>query len=303
MKGMSPVRRTTRRWTSRRRVLALVALTLGTAVPGACGGGGGGDAAFTPVVGSDSAYCATYRAWKVYELDHGEGFDQPNPAALQTFWKAYVSSEETLLRQAPPEIRGAVEVKVRFIRTRMTPVMEKYGFDLERIQGEGTPSEQAAVFQGPPADVRKAQADAYGYEDKACGTQPSPPPAEVVFTARKPSKRFCTAQDAFNRELDEIAASRFDPNVMRIFFTGDRFTALLDRLERTAPPEIAADVEAEAEWFRTRWTDVLQQYDYDLRKIYVDATPEDLAVFNRTHPDVLEHSSRNTAYEEQACGG
>jgi hypothetical protein len=300
---MSRVRRTTRRWTSRRRVVALVALTLGTAAAAACGGGGGGDAAFVPVAGSDSAYCATYRAWKVYELDHGEGFDQPNPAALQTFWKAYVSSEETLLRQAPPEIRAAVEVKVRFIRTRMTPVMEKYGFDLARIQREGTPSEQEAVFQGPTAAVRKAQAAAYRYEDRACGTQPSPPAADVVFTARKASKRFCTAQDALNRELDEIAASRFDPNVMRIFFTGERFTALLDRLATAAPREIAADVEAEAEWFRTRWSDVLERYDYDLRKIYVDATPEDLAVFNRTHPDVREHSSRNVAYEEQVCAG
>jgi len=38
------------------------------------------------------------------------------------------------------------------------------------------------------------------------------------------------------------------------------------------------------------------------RGIYLEATPEDLAVFNRTHPDVLEHTSRNTAYAEQVCG-
>ena len=37
--------------------------------------------------------------------------------------------------------------------------------------------------------------------------------------------------------------------------------------------------------------------------IYLDGTPEDLAVFNRTHPDVLEHTSRTTAYEEQVCEG
>jgi hypothetical protein len=281
------------------RIVALAALTLGTAVLCACSSED--EAAFVPVAGSDGAYCATYRSWKVYELDHGEGFDQPTPAATRTFWKAYVSSEETLLRHAPPEIRSAVEVKVRFIRARMTPVVEKYGFDLERIRAEGTPSERAAIFEAPPADVRNAQAKAYLYEDKACGTQPSPPPADVRFTARNASKRFCAAQGAFNRELDEIAASRFDPNVMRAVFTGNRVSALLDRAERAAPREIADDVEADAEWFRTRLADVLQRYDYDLRKIYLDATPEDLAVFNRTHPDVVQHASRIAAYEEQVC--
>ena len=106
---------------------------------------------------------------------------------------------------------------------------------------------------------------------------------------------------AFNGELDKVAASRFDPDVLRTFVTGDRFTEVLDGLDDTAPAEIAADVEADTEWLRTRWSDVLAEYDYDIRDIYLDATPEDLAVFNRTHPDVLEHTSRNTAYEEQVC--
>jgi hypothetical protein len=35
----------------------------------------------------------------------------------------------------------------------------------------------------------------------------------------------------------------------------------------------------------------------------VDGTAEDLAVFNRTHPDVREHASRATAYDEQVCFG
>ena len=87
----------------------------------------------------------------------------------------------------------------------------------------------------------------------------------------------------------------------RTLVTGERFSEALDGLDSTAPAEIAADVEADTEWFRTRWSDVLAKYDYDIRGIYLDATPEDLAVFNRTHPDVLEHASRNTAYEEQVC--
>ena len=90
---------------------------------------------------------------------------------------------------------------------------------------------------------------------------------------------------------------------MRELVTGDRFTELLDGLNDAAPAEIAADVRADTEWFRTRWSDVVAKYDYDLRGIYLDGTPEDLTVFNRTHPDVLEHASRNVAYEEQVCEG
>ena len=107
----------------------------------------------------------------------------------------------------------------------------------------------------------------------------------------------------FNSEADRIASSRFAPNVMREFVTGDRFTELLDGLNGAAPAEIAADVHADTKWLRTRWNDVVAEYDYDVRGIYLEGTPEDLAVFNRTHPDVLEHASRSAAYEEQVCEG
>ena len=104
-------------------------------------------------------------------------------------------------------------------------------------------------------------------------------------------------------EFDKVASSRFDPDVMRELVTGDRFTEALDGLDAAAPVAIAADVEADTEWFRTRWSDVVARHGYDLRGIYLDGTPDDLAVFNRTHPDVVEHSSRTTAYEEQVCEG
>jgi hypothetical protein len=289
----------TRRWTRRRRVIAVVAVILGTAVLGACSSDD--DAAFTPVAGSDSAYCATYRAWKVYELDNGEAFDQPSPTALRKFWNAYLIAEETLLQQAPREIRDEVAIKVGFIRTRLTPLMERYGFDLERTRNEGNAAEQATLFQTPPAEVQKAQGAQYAYEDRTCGTRPSPPAADVVFEAGPSSKSFCAALSALDRELEKIVASRFDPNVMRAFVTGDRFTDVMDGLDASAPAEIEVDVEADTDWFRTRWSDVVARYGYDLRRIYLDATPEDLAVFNRTHPDVLEHTSQDTAYEEQVC--
>jgi hypothetical protein len=287
----------------RLRICAAAALTAASAALAGCGGGDGDGTAFTPGKGSDSAYCQAYRSWKVYELDAGGAFDQPNPAALRTWWNAYLVAEETMLREAPSEITDAVEVKVGFIRTRLTPFMEKYGFDLKRIHREAPPDEQAALFGGPPADVEKAQGVQYGYEDKTCGIRPSPPAADAVFEADASSKPYCRTLGAFNTEVEKLSASRFDPDVMRKLVTGERFAEVLDGLDETAPAEIAEDVQADTEWFRTPWSDVVAAYDYDLRALYLRSTPEDLAVFNRTHPDVLEHTSRTTAYEEQVCEG
>ena len=135
----------------RLRTSALAPLILGLAALAGCGGGDGDETAFTPIAGSDGAYCHTYRAWKVHELDSGEAFDQPNPAALRRCWNAYLIAEETMLQQAPPEIRDEVGVKVGHIRTVLTPLIEKYDFDLERMQREGTAAEQAVLFEAPPA--------------------------------------------------------------------------------------------------------------------------------------------------------
>ena len=84
--------------------LAIVSL-----VVAAAGCGGGDPTAFVPVPGADSAYCDAYRAWQVHELDGGEGPEQPSPAALRKYWNEYLIFEETLLHEAPPEIRAQVE--------------------------------------------------------------------------------------------------------------------------------------------------------------------------------------------------
>ena len=179
--------------------------------------------------------------------------------------------------------------------------MEKYDFDLRRMQREGTTAEQAAFYGLPPAELERAQKAEYAYTDETCGTAPTPRAADVVFVADESSKPYCTAMSAFNGEVEKISDSRFDPDVMRKLVTGARFEEVLDGLDATAPAEIAANVQADTEWFRTRWSDVVAEYDHDIRNIYTEGTPEDLAVFNRTHPDVLEHTSRDTAYEEQVC--
>jgi hypothetical protein len=175
----------------------LVSLILMLAVLAGCSGSDGDETVFTPVAGSDSDYCHAYRAWQVHELDGGEGDDQPNPAALRRHWYEYVIFEETLLHEAPPEIRDQVEIKVSAIRTLMTPLMERYDFDAEQMEREGTAAERA-LFEAPPPDVQKAQDAQHAYEDRTCGAAPSPPAAEVIFKAGESTKPFCAALGAFN---------------------------------------------------------------------------------------------------------
>ena len=259
----------------------LAPLILGLAVLAGCSGGEANEPALTPIAGSDSAYCHTEGArarwWR--------GLRPAQPGGSSQVLERLPHHRGTILQQAPSVIRDEVAVKVSHIRTVLTPLLERYDFDLKRVRREGSAAEQAALFQAPPVETQKAQEAQYAYDDRTCGTAPSPRAADVVFAVSPASTAFC------------------DPDVMRELVTGDGFTEALDGLDAAAPVAIVADVEADTEWFRTRWSDVLARHSYDLRGIYLDGTPDDLAVFNRTHPDVVEHSSRTTAYEEQVCEG
>lgn len=276
---------------------AALALTLVSAMLAGCTGSDGEVTAFTPVDGAESAYCDTFRSWQVHELA-GDGDDQPNPAALRKYWNEYLEFNETSLQQAPQVIRDEWVVSERGVRTVVTPVLEKYGFELERIAREGSAAEQAVAE--PPPDVQKAQAAIHAYEDRVCGTV-SAPAADVVFEADGSSKRYCAAASTFNGGFEKVESSRFDQDVMRSVFTADRFSEGLDALEASAPVAIAADIEAVTQWFRTRWSDVIADFEYDIRRIWLDGTAEDRAVFNFFHPDIVEHDTRVTAYDEQVC--
>jgi hypothetical protein len=277
--------------------VALVSLTLALAVLAGCGGDD--ETAFTPVEGTESAYCDTFRAWQVHELE-GEGDDQPNPTALEAYWNDYLEFNATMLEQSPPEVRDEWELSERLIRTTVTPVLEKYDFDAERIAREGTPAEKGITE--PPPEAQKAQDAIHTYEARVCGVE-QPPAADVVFEADDSSEPYCMAAGATQSEFDKIASAKFDPDLLRTFLTSDRLTELLDAQVDAAPDEIAADVEAERRWLTGRWRDVFDEYDYDIRGVWVDGTAEDRAVIHEYHPDVVEHSSRITAYEEQVCAG
>lgn len=276
---------------------ALVPLTLVLAMLAAGCGGDDDETAFTPVAGTESPYCDTYRAWQVHELD-GEGGEQPTPAAFEKYWGEYLEFNRTALEQAPPVIRDEWVLSERGVRTIPTPVLVEYGFDVARLEREGTAAEKAAME--PPPDMKRAQDTIHAYEDRVCGTK-TPPAANVVFKADEASTSYCSAAGTLQSGFDKIAASKFDPNELRAFVTSDGFTDALATAEEAAPAAIASDVKAESEWLRTRWSDVIAEFDYDIRRVWLDGTAEDRAVFHQYHPDVAEHSARITAYEEQVC--
>ena len=70
----------------------------------------------------------------------------------------------------------------------------------------------------------------------------------------------------------------------------------------TAPAEIADDVEANNEWNRTRKVELLEQFDYDLRRLMLEGSAEELAAWNYIDPAIAEQESRVVAYQEQVCG-
>jgi hypothetical protein len=284
--------------TTHRQLLAAAAAVLGLASAVVAGCGGGDHETAVPAEGFDSAYCNTARHWAVRELDP---LDDSDPAAVATYWNEYLIFVETSLEQAPPAIRGAHIVHTRAVRTLITPVLEKYHFDFKRIEADGSPSEQAVLGE-PPPDVAKAQARIDAYRNRVCGYGGSPPAADVAFKASSATKPYCAAGAAQRNGLEKVASSGFDPATFRSYVTSDSFLQSLDDQDAKAPPEIAADVKADNEWVRTRKLKVLEAFDYDLRRLLLEGSADDLAVFTYFDPAIIRQDSRVEAYQ-QLCTG
>jgi hypothetical protein len=158
----------------------LVALT-------GCGGTDKREA--SPVDGFDSAYCVTARKWAVHELSGGGdgAYERGGPAALKKWWGEQLSHLRTSLRQAPAVIHGAELLNERAIRTRLTPLLEKYRFDYKRVDAEASAAEKRFAAE-PPPDVAKAQEARDRYQNRVCGFGDSPPPADVTFKRSAASK-------------------------------------------------------------------------------------------------------------------
>ena len=53
---------------------------------------------------------------------------------------------------------------------------------------------------------------------------------------------------------------------------------------------------------RNQQVDVLEKYGYDARKLFLEGTAADRAIFQQSDPAIAEHYARTVAYEEQVCG-
>jgi hypothetical protein len=277
-------------------------LILGLTALAGCGGSDDKETA-SPVEGFDSAYCVTARKWAVHELNGGGdgAYARGGPAALEKWWNEQLTYLKTSLQQAPPVIHDAEAINERVIRTRLTPVLEKYGFEPKRIEAEGSASEKA--FREPSPEVRKAQEARNLYQNRVCGYGGFPPAAKVTFKADNSAKPYCAAVAAQRKGLEKVESSGYDPAAFRSLATSDSFLEALDTQDATAPSEIGADVKADNEWVRTRWLKVLEEFDYDFRRILREGSAEDLAVYTYWDPAIVEQDGRVTAYQEQVCGG
>ena len=124
----------------------------------------------------------------------------------------------------------------------------------------------------------------------------------MTFTASAASKAYCKAAAAQEVGLEKVVSSGFDPEAFRTYVTSDGFLDALDAQDATAPPEIAADVKTDNEWVRTRKLALLEEFDYDLRRLMLEGSAEDLAVFTYFDPAIVVHDSRVEAYVQQVCG-
>jgi hypothetical protein len=282
---------------------ASVAAMLG-AVASGCGGKDEESTALPAdqVAAFGSPYCVTARNWAVHELDGSAdgAYEHGGPAALKTWWSEQLEYLKTSVEQAPPELRDAEAAVERAYRTRLTPLFEKYGFDFGRIEAEASPSENALAE--PTPGERKAQQTSDLYKDRVCGYGNSPPPAHVTFAASAGSKAYCKAAAAQQVGFEKVVSSGFDPEAFRTYARSEGFLGALDDQDATAPAEIAEDVRTDNEWVRDRKLTLLEKYDYDLRRLLLEGSAEELAAFTYFDPAVETHDRRISAYVQQVCG-
>lgn len=284
--------------------IAGVLAALGVVASG-CGGTDDESSALSAdqVAAFGSPYCVTARKWAVHELDGGGdgAYARAGPDGFKAWWKEQLAYLKLSLAQAPAVIRDAEAVNERATRTRLTPLLEKYGFDFQRLAAESTPAE-TAFADHPPAAVANAQQARNEYQNRVCGYGGSPEPADVQFEKSAAAKPYCEAAAAQLTGIGKVAEAGFTPAAFRAYATSDQFLNALDAQDATAPAEIADDVKTDNEWVREHKLTLLEKYDYDYRRLVLEGSAEELSVFNYFDPRVEEHDRRVSAYVQQVCG-
>jgi hypothetical protein len=286
------------------RTRRLVALALASAAAlGACGDDDGESAPTTNAAAAssggdpaESAYCDTAREFAVHMLAPR---DEGNPTWLRTYMDEYVAFVDEAASEAPDELADEWTLSSDGLKTTVIPVLEKYGYDIERIMAEGTPEEQAVSEPSP--DVAAAQATILEYEAMTCGSA-QPAAADVEF-AGPTVAAYCEASATLDGAFGEAIAAENSPAAMEQLLSSDEWTQLMSTMESSAPDEIKADVIAINAWDREKKIPLTGRYDYDIRRLLLEGTAAERAVLQSTDPAIREHYARVAAYEQQLCEG
>lgn len=187
--------------------LVLVALTLG-----ACGDDGtdttdtAGAESATPdaATGTDDQFCGLARSWQVHELVEP---DYEDPVAFAAYWPEYVAFVEASHAVAPDEIADTWDTYAAVV-AGMTEVFERYEFDGERFEAEGTPEEQE-VIEPTDAALLAVKDAVLAFESERCGTI-QPAAADVSFAAEQ-AGAYCDAIRGGVRDLGRGRCFRLRP--------------------------------------------------------------------------------------------
>lgn len=282
---------------------ALVALTVlatacsddGPSPEGAAPEPEGASAAPAVVDDPESPYCRTALEWGVYAMTP---HDDTDPAALEAYMGEYVEFARTAAAQAPEPVAADWELNATQIAEVLYPLFESFGFDQQRAGAEATPDE-VALLNEPPADVAAAQDRIHEYESSVCAAS-QPALADVTFEGAADSA-YCRAAADFDAAAGELAASGFEPAALEAFVTGDA-EDLLARSAEAAPAELADDVAALVAYEQDVRFPLFADYDYDLRRILLEAPVEERVRFQYTDPAVVGPFTRTSAYDQQVCG-
>lgn len=287
---------------TRRRIgAAVVLLTSVALLASACSDDGGGTAAAgeaaAPADPAESAYCRTALEWQVHELTP---FDDSDPATLEQYMGEYVGFYESAAGDAPAELQEDWDLALEGLTTQLVPVMERYDYDIARMQAEATP-EEAAVLQEPPPDIAAAQDRIHAYEAEVCGAGQPAPAAGAHFTG-SPDSAYCQAVRRFDEATGTIQAAGFAPEDLQAFVTSGQAEELLTAMVDAAPEEIAADGAAVLDYERQIRLPLLAAYDYDVRRILLEGDAGERAQFQYTDPAISGPFTRTAAYDAQVCG-
>jgi hypothetical protein len=272
------------------RITTAIGLVLSAAaIASACGGDGKGSSS-----AADGAYCKTVRNWTAHELT---AVDESDPAQLRRYIGENVAFNAEAAKQAPAEIATDWKMTSAAFESTVVPVLEKYGYSVERIMAEATPEEQAV--QEPPPDVAAAQDRIHAYEARVCMSG-QPAAADVRF-AGPIDAEYCQAAKTLDDAAD-LSASEWSPESVKAFVTSPDFAAMHEAGVAAAPPEIHDDVAAIATFTSSKVVPMLERHGYDMRSVLIDGPVSDLAILQSWDPSIVDSYQRVVAYEDQLCG-